>query len=174
MRIDLVSWDLEAGGMGVHQTRYGLVIDGVFYELPHRSALKCRDDVFAALELAGVDFDKGDPDALERQIKHVRRDIERSRVAALRLETERRHELAQKMRGKLMRLGERLGRLRGMRPKAMTAQTIIEPSEDVSGIRECIREARRPGPGFIKKLIGLTGGIDVESFEREHGRLEEE
>jgi len=79
MRIDLVSWDLEAGGMGVHQTRYGLVIDGVFYELPHRSRLKARNDLRAALELAGVDFDKGRPDALEQQIDATRRKIEAKR-----------------------------------------------------------------------------------------------
>ena len=73
MKIELVRWDLEAGRMGVHRPQTGLLIDGVFYELPHRNQLSARDDLRAALELAGVDFDKGHPDALERQIDAARR-----------------------------------------------------------------------------------------------------
>lgn len=38
---------------------------------------------------------------------------------------------------------------------------------------ELLKE-RMTGEEFLEKLTELTGGIDVESFEREHGRLEGE
>lgn len=75
MKIELVRWDLEAGRMGVHHPQTGLLIDGVFYPLPHRNQLSARNDLRAALELAGVDFDKGDPDALEQQIDAAQREL---------------------------------------------------------------------------------------------------
>ena len=119
MKIELVRWDLKAGRMGVHHPQTGLLIDGVFYPLPHRNQLSARDDLRAALELAGVDFDKGDHDALEQQIDATQRELTacrgRFRVMYSGELSAWEHSRADILKAHIKRLEAHLARLEGSR-----------------------------------------------------------